>query len=356
MTAGHLAARLNLRRDEFGLDTEFELQPGTVTALLGPNGAGKSTIVDLLTGVLALDSGSIVLDGQVLDDPASGAFVPTHERGIGVVHQDGRLFDHLDVTDNVAFPLRSAGASRRQSRTAAHPWLEQFDLLPFADRRPPQLSGGQAQRVAMARVLASEPALLLLDEPMAALDVDARTEVRAVLAEQLRNRPGATLLITHEPDDAVALADEVIVIENGRQTQRATPDEIHDHPATPWIATFAGTNHLRAERLTGGQLRLGSGHTLICADDGPLGAATVIIRPEAVSLHPDRPGGSPRNAWQATVVSVDSVGRRCRVVLDTPVPIRVDVTRAAVDELDIHPGGRVWASVKATEIEARPLH
>lgn len=352
---GDLTAQLTYRRSEFVLAMELNVAPGSVTAMLGPNGAGKSTVVDLLTGVIALHSGRIALDGRVLDDPAGGLFVPIHERGIGVVHQDGRLFGHLDVTDNVAFPLRAAGASRRASRTAAREWLERFGLSALADRRPAQLSGGQAQRVAIARVLAREPSLLLLDEPMAALDIDARSEVRTVLAEQLQRRSGATLLVTHEPDDATALADDVIVIENGKMTQRATPAEIHDHPATPWIAAFAGTNQLRAERLAGGTLRLSTGHTLICADDGPLGDATVVIRPEAVSLHPDQPVGSPRNAWQATVLSVDSVGRRCRVVLDAPIPLRVDVTRAAVEELHIEPGGQVWASVKATEIEARPI-
>jgi len=206
-------------RGSFELDLSLEVGPGRVLALLGPNGAGKSTALAALAGLVD-NGGSIHLGDRVLDD------VPVEQRRIGVVFQNYLLFPHLTVLDNVAF-----GASRE----VALEWLRRFDLADLAKVRPPQLSGGQAQRVALARALATEPDLLLLDEPLAALDVSIRDAVRDDLATHLRSLAIPTIVVTHDFEDVVVLADDVMVIENGAATQRATVRELVQGPATPYI-------------------------------------------------------------------------------------------------------------------------
>ena len=208
-----------MTRGGFELDLDLHVEPGRVLALLGPNGAGKSTALAAIAG-LVTSTGSITVGGRVLDH------LPVEHRRIGFVFQDYLLFPHLTVLDNVAF-----GATRE----TALDWLRRFDLLDLARVRPPQLSGGQAQRVALARALATDPDLLLLDEPLAALDVSIRDAIRDELAGHLRSLQIPTIVVTHDFEDVVALADDVIVIENGVATQRATVRELVQSPATPYV-------------------------------------------------------------------------------------------------------------------------
>jgi molybdate transport system ATP-binding protein len=222
-----LAVDVRVARPEFDVVARLEVEAGHALALVGPNGAGKSTVLAAIAGLVDAD-GSVTLDGRDL------AALPADRRGVGVVFQEFLLFPHLSVRDNVAFPLRVRGADR----SAADPWLARFDLLDLADRHPGQLSGGQAQRVALARALASEPAVLVLDEPMAALDVEVRDEVRADLARYIRGFDGPTIVVSHEVDDAAALADEVAVIERGVVVQRGTLAQLAAAPATPWVERF----------------------------------------------------------------------------------------------------------------------
>jgi molybdate transport system ATP-binding protein len=223
-----LALDLRIARPAFDVVASFEVPSGRTLALVGPNGAGKSTLLAAIAGLADAD-GTVSLDGREL-----GGF-PAERRGVGVVFQDFLLFPHLTVRDNVAFPLRVRGVER----SAADPWLERFDLLDLEARHPGELSGGQAQRVALARALASDPAVLVLDEPMAALDVEIRDEVRADLARYLRAFDGPTIVVSHDVDDAAALADEIAVIERGAIVQRGTLPELAAAPATPWVARFA---------------------------------------------------------------------------------------------------------------------
>ena len=224
-----LHASVAATRGSFTVTAELTAQPGRPLALVGPNGAGKSTLVAAIAGLVPM-TGSVRLDDREL------SALPTEQRRIGVVFQDSLLFSHLTVRDNVAFGTRVRGGGRRASRLAAEPWLEPFGLLELADRRPAELSGGQAQRVALARALASEPELLLLDEPMAALDVEVRDEVRAELAGHLRAFGGPTVVVTHSLADVAALGDDVAVIEGGLVTQRGPLAELRAHPATAYVA------------------------------------------------------------------------------------------------------------------------
>ena len=234
-----VAARLKLARGAFTLDLELAVTVGRTLALLGPNGAGKSTALGMLAGTVDLDSGSIIVGGRVLDDDST--HVETEHRRVGVMFQDYLLFPHLSVLENVAFGARSTGVPRAAARGAALEWLDRLGIADLASSRPPQLSGGQAQRVALGRALASDPELLLLDEPLAALDVEIREEVRAELGRHIREWGGPTIVVTHLFDDVVALADDVVVIERGRVTQRATVRDLVQAPATSYVSRLVAS-------------------------------------------------------------------------------------------------------------------
>lgn len=221
-----MRAELRVDRGDFTLDVEFEVQPGRTLALLGPNGAGKSTVLGALTGAV-ISTGSIHLGGR----PIEG--LPIEQRRIGMVFQEYLLFPHLTVLENVAFGPRAQHHDNPVD--AATAWLTRLGIAGLASRRPAQLSGGQAQRVALARALASAPELLLLDEPLAALDARVRDSVREQLAAHLRELEVPTIVVTHSIEDVAALAQDVIVLEDGRITQRATVRELIAAPATAYV-------------------------------------------------------------------------------------------------------------------------
>ena len=351
MLKSHIVVR---RPTGFVLDIDLDIEPGTTVALLGPNGAGKSTTVDALGGIEPLHNGRIELAGTILDDPKSNTFMPSQNRGIGIVFQDYLLFEHMTVRDNISFGPVSAGRSATNVAALASKWIDALDLGAFADRLPAELSGGQAQRVALARALASEPNLLLLDEALAALDVETRSGLRRTLANHLQQFEGPRLLITHDPTDAFLLADEIAILEHGRITQRGTPDELRTAPATSYAAALAGLNLLSGTSSSGALALDDYDHTLSAADTQVDGAVLITIRPNAVALHAEQPHGSPRNTWCSTIRSVEPMGDITRVMLDLPLPLSVDVTPGAVAALSLAPGAEVWASVKATEVHLNP--
>ncbi len=346
MTAG-VSVVGGVRRGTLTLDAELHVEAGRTLALLGPNGAGKTTMLRLVAGLTPLDRGRISIDGVVVDEPATATFAVAESRSVGYVFQEQLLFPHLDAVDNVAFGLRCRGRSRRDSRAAAARWLERVGLGEHAGARPRHLSGGQAQRVAVARALAPEPSVLLLDEPLAALDAVTRSTLRRLLADL----EVTTVVVTHDPIEARALADRVAVLEAGRLTQEGSPDEVASHPATPWIAGLLGVNLVPGEAqgtdvsIDGGALHLAE------PTDGPI---WVAFEPNAVVVHPGRPAGSSRNVWRATVTEVTVEGDRARVLLSQPAGVAALVTRGSADELGLAPGVEVWAAVKATELAVRP--
>jgi molybdate transport system ATP-binding protein len=348
-----LAAHLVVDRGPFTLDVTLTAAAGEVVALLGPNGAGKTTALRALAGLVALDAGSIVVDGQPWDDPATNVFVPPQRRAVGVVFQDYLLFPHLSAVDNVAFGLRSHGTDRAAARLTALEWLGRVGLADEAGVRPDRLSGGQAQRVAVARALAVQPQVFLLDEPLAALDAATRQELRTWLRPQLASPERTTLLVTHDPLDAMVLADRIVVIEGGRIVQEGTATQITRYPRTDYVARLVGLNLYRGTGSARG-VTLPGGLALSATEavDGP---AFVAFSPAAVALHRARPDGSPRNTWPATVAGLERHGDMVRVRLDGPLTAAADVTSAAAAELGLVPGAQVWAAVKATETHAYPL-
>jgi molybdate transport system ATP-binding protein len=347
-----LRATVGLALGDLDVDVDLAVADREVVALLGPNGAGKTTVLRAIAGLHPLDRGGIEVDGRALDDPATGVFVPTAERPIGVVFQDYLLFPRMSALENVAFGLRARGVPKAQARARAAGWLERVDLADHAAARPRALSGGQAQRVALARALATEPRVLLLDEPLAALDAGARLHVRAELRRHLASFGGARLIVTHDPVDAMVLADRLVVIERGRVTQTGTAADVTRHPRSRYVAELVGVNLLHGVAAGEHAVRLAGGAELVVADPLPGHDVAVALRPQAVALHRVQPEGSPRNTWPATVADLEADRDRVRVQLDGSIPLVAEVTPAAVADLDLVPGAAVWASVKAVDLTA----
>ncbi len=349
-----LTADVGVELPGFSLDVALAVGPGRTTAILGPNGAGKTTLLRALAGLRALASGRIDLNGTVLDDPAAGVYVPPERRPVGVVFQDNLLFPHLDALDNVAFGLRSRGHRRSSARRLAAEWLERVGLAGREQARPAELSGGQAQRVALARALALDPALLLLDEPLAALDATTRNDVRRDLRRHLAGFAGVRVLVTHDPVDAALLADEVLVLDGGRVAQTGTPAEITARPRTRWVADLAGVNLFRGTAGAGGVVAVDGGGTLVVADADRRGPVRAVVHPRAVTLHRDRPHGSARNTWPGRVATVEPLGDRLRVRVDAAPAVVAEVTAGGGRQVGLAEGAPVWISVKATEIDVYP--
>jgi molybdate transport system ATP-binding protein len=349
-----LDAHLVKRLGSLDLDIRLTLADGDRVALLGPNGSGKSTVLRCLAGLVELDDGQIVAGGETFDCPLTGTFVEADRRQVGLVFQDYALFAHLDVVDNVAFGLRARGIPKRAARSAALELLAATGLAGIADQAPSTLSGGQAQRVALARALATSPRLLLLDEPLAALDAESKVGVRRDLHARLQQFSGISIVVTHDPVDAFALADHVIVLAAGRIVQQGTLAELAARPANRYVAELLGVNLLQGT-VTEGQFVVTGGLGISCADHSlAAGPAVAVIRPQAVSLYAGEPGGSPRNAWHCRVREMDVQGGRVRVRLGGPLDLVAEVTTEAVSALDIRTGGDIWATVKATDVQLHP--
>ncbi len=347
-----LDAAITVRFDRLTLDASFRVASGEVVALLGPSGAGKTTVLRALAGLVPLAAGRVVLDGAVLEDAATGEYVPPERRNLGVVFQDALLFPHLSVLDNVGAGLRFTGESRMVARSRAREWLDQLGIAELAAAMPAALSGGQMQRVALARALAVRPRVLLLDEPLSALDVATRAEVRRELRRHLASFGGIRLLVTHDPIDALTLADRLVVLEEGRIVQTGSSLDVTSRPRSRYVADFVGVNWLRG-RADGAAIALADGGMLTVPDVAP-GEVFVVVHPRAVALHRQKPEGSPRNVLRGTVVAADDEGTRVRVRMALPFPLVAEVTRAAAAELALDAGGEVWVTIKATEIGTYP--
>jgi molybdate transport system ATP-binding protein len=333
------------------LQVGFAVDDGEVVALLGPNGAGKTTLLRAIAG-LAPMRGRVTLDGKVLEDTAAGIYVPTEQRPIGFVFQDYLLFPHLSVLENVAFGLRARGVGRGEAARRASEWVERVGLRDHAARRPSELSGGERQRVALVRALAPGPRMLLLDEPMAALDATTRVAVRRDLKAHLDSFRGVRVVVTHDPLEAAVLADRLIVIEGGRQVQSGAPAEVTEHPRSRYVADLVGVNLLRGEAFSG-SVKVSGGPT-VAAAGATSGEVFAVIHPRAVSVHRARPEGSPRNVWRGRAHGVELLGDRARVRIEGDVPIVAEVTPAALAELKLGEGGDVWLSFKATDVSVYP--
>jgi len=343
-----LEAQIQANISGFELDLWLTVASGELVAVLGPNGAGKTSVLRVLAGLTPLDSGRVRLDGVVLEDPAAGVRVVPERRPISMVFQDYLLFPHLSVLENVAFGLRSRRTPRAVALEVAHLWLERVGLQAYANRKPRSLSGGQAQRVALARALATRPALLLMDEPMAALDASTRVELRRELRHQLESFDGVRLVVTHDPVEAMAMADRLVILEHGRMLQIGSPAEVAQRPRSRYVADLVGVNLYRG-RAHDKVIALNGGGSLTVAE-GADGDVFAVVHPRTVALYRTRPDGTPRNVWEGRASNLDPQGDRVRVRLEGSPSIVAEVTPAAVRDLGLDRGDPVWISVKATEV------
>jgi molybdate transport system ATP-binding protein len=350
-----LALEAATRLGALELDVALEVEAGRCLALAGPSGAGKTSVLRIVAGLLRPRRGRVSCDGQVWLDTATGASVPPEERQVGYLFQEYALFGHLSAWRNVAYPLRS-----RDRRARALELLERFGVAQLAHARPSQLSGGERQRVALARALARRPRVLLLDEPLSALDTTTRAAASRELAHVLRETGVPALLVTHDFAEAALLGDEIGVIQAGRIAQRGTASELAAAPAVPFVADFAGAVVLTgtARRGPDGLTRidLDGGGTIASADAGE-GPVAVSVFPWEISVAPagTHDAGSSRNHLDAEVVSVTPVANRVRLGLLAGQPLTAELTGASAEELGLAPGRRVVATWKAAATRVLPV-
>ena len=349
-----LRIRAGVDRGDHRLDVDVEIAAGEVLGVVGPNGAGKSTLVDLIAGLVPATRGRISLGDAVFDDVASGAWTPVHQRGLGVLFQQPRLIRTADVRDNVAFGLRVRGVNAADARRRADTWLDAVGVAHRADAHVDDISGGEAQRVALARCLAVDPSALLVDEPFAAVDAAARTGLREVVSRHLRAAERPAVFVTHDPVDAELLADRLLVLEEGAITQIGTADALRAAPATPFVAALFELNVLYGTADDGVVTVDGWPIDLTVADRSTRGPVAVTIAPNAIAVHASAPSGSPRNTWTTTIARIEELGDVRRLHLTGARPLTADVTPGAVADLRLRPGSEVWVAVKATELSLRP--
>lgn len=337
-----------------GVDIEFAVRAGEVLAVLGPNGAGKSTTLHVIAGLVRPDDAVVRVGDRVLTDTATGTHVATHDRQVGLLLQDPLLFPHLSAAANVAF-------SPRSSRADASRWLAEVEASDLADRMPRQLSGGQAQRIALARALAAEPDVLLLDEPLAGLDVGAAAAMRKLLSRVLSRDGRSAVLISHDLVDVLTLADAVIILEDGKIVERGSTAAVLAAPRSRFGARFAGVNLVIGTAGPGGVLTTPWGfdwHGACGPDIVAGGPAVALFSPAAVAVYRDKPHGSPRNTVAVTVAELDSRGSAIRVRAEEQqngAPgLAADITADSAAELRLTPGERVFFSVKAQEVTVLP--
>jgi molybdate transport system ATP-binding protein len=352
-----LEVQVEKRLGSFTLAAALEVPDASVIVLVGESGSGKSTLLRLVAGLLAPDRGRIALGARVLDDVAAGLHLPARERPVGYVPQDYALFPHLTVRENVGFGLRARGDRGAAPRMRVDDTLERLELGPLAARRPHQLSGGQQQRVALARALVLEPAVLLLDEPLAALDPPTRRAVRAELRRLLADLPCASVFVTHSPAEALAFGERVAVLEAGRVTQQGTREDLLREPRTRYIAEFLGTNLFHARvtrRAEDGMARLAADGGEILAAGSDIGDEVfALVDPREVTLSLERPAGSAQNVLHGEVEEIQPEpphGERVRVSIATRPPLVAELTRAAAERLALENGTPVYAAFKATGV------
>lgn len=376
-----VAVRVAGTVDARGWNVGVELRPGLVTAVVGHNGAGKSTLAQVIAGTLRVDSGTVSIGERVVDDSAT--FVPARRRGVAMVSQAPRIFTHMSVLSNVAFPLRVRGVGRAQARAAALEQLRAVGIADLAFRRASDLSGGQAARVAIARALVFRPEVLILDEPTAALDVEATAQVSAVLRERLAGAGITTLLVSHDIAEVLSLASHMIVMGEGRIVEEGEPARVLASPASVFAARLAGLNIVSGcpvsrpgmvgVRVGEGMLwaadlsGYGSGSAGVaeavagdaddsaaCGGRGQLDRVALTFLPEAVALSREEAHASPRSVLPGVVAGIDVDGSlvSVRVALAEGVVVTARVTAAAWSELGLGVGDRLWVSVKATQVRA----
>ena len=344
-----LAARVDLAMGTLHLEVSLEVDDGEIVAIVGPNGSGKTTLLRTIIGAVRADNALITLGERVLDDTERSIHLPTEQRRIGLLFQDHQLFETMSVRENVAVGLRATGTRRAAARREADGWLDRMGLAGLGDRSPSELSGGQGQRAALARTLAPRPEAVLLDEPLAALDVSTRAGMRRELRTHLHEVAVPAIMVTHDVLDAHAIADRVIVVERGRVTQTGTLPEITRRPRSRYVAELVGTNLITGV-TSAGTLVTPTGTMVAVPLDAPEGPSFANIRPGSLTLHRTEPEGSARNVWSMRITELDQQLDRVRVGLRGELELIAELTPAGFAALAVGTDEVIWVSVKASEI------
>ncbi len=339
-----LTCDLTARRNGFRLEVALDVDLDELVAIVGPNGAGKTTLLRALAGLDPISGGSVRVGGLLWEDVQLGIRLPPEKRGVGYVPQAGLLFPHLSVLDNVSFGLEAP------SRSMATEWLARLGLEDLAHAMPDQLSGGQMQLVSFARAQARQPTLFLLDEPLASVDAANRAAVRRILRRELSASPAYRILVTHDPLEAAAFADRIVVLEAGRIIQTGSIDDLRSHPRSNYVAELVGVNFFSGE-ADSGVITVDSGATLISAS-APDGPVLATVHPRAVSLYTAQPSGSPRNVWFGTIAAIEPSLDQVRIHVTGPIDLVAEVTHAGGQAFS--EGDAVWSAVKATEVIGYP--
>ncbi len=347
-----LRASIRVARRSFDVVVDLEALDGETVALLGPNGSGKTTVLEAIAGLVPLDEGTIELGGTSIHD------LPADRRRIGLAFQDAMLFPRFSARENVAFALRARGARAGDARARAGDLLAELAPTVDPEAPPARLSGGERQRVSLARTLASEPRLLLLDEPLAAVDASARPELRQTIRTMLEMFTGPVVLVTHDPVEAMTMAERLVLLERGRVTQTGTPDEVRSHPASRYAADLVGLNLFEGELAPDGEgagvVRTPTGALTVVWPEGldrvPVDGVRATVSPADVAVYTEAPEGSPRNVFAGRILEVAIAGSRARLRLDTAPPFVAEVTLGSVERLRLVPGAQVWVSCKAVEV------
>lgn len=348
-----LTCQLHCPLGDFELNIELSLTPG-ITMLLGPNGAGKSSLLRLLAGLKQPDSGQIMLGARCLYDSAQKIDLPPDRRQIGMVFQDLALFPHLDVSDNIGFSPKLRGIGRRERQLRTGELLEKLGIAHLAARNVTTLSGGERQKVALARTLASQPELLLLDEPTAALDPSARGEIRRWLHRVLTELKIPTLLVTHDAEEVAYFRKRVAVMEGGKIVQRGSFHQLLREPASEFVARFVGVNYIPGEvQGAAGKFifhSLGGSSFLAPFEQVTPGPAILTVYPWDIALYQKKPEGSPRNQLFGEVLDVVILGDRVRITLEEKDKLVAEISTRGYQALgEVQPGDRIWAIFKARE-------
>ena len=325
-------------------DFDFYAPAGDHLVVIGPNGAGKSTLLRILAGLLPLQSGILSIGGKVVDAPEQNIFLPAYKRSAVLQLQTGAVFPHMTVSENITFPLRAHGRRAKNIRTRTEKIIERFALSEIQNRLPSTLSGGQLSRVALARSLANEPEILLLDEPTSSIDAEASIWIR----DFLKNQQTTLILVTHNPVEALLIGNSVLAIDSGKIIQTGAMEEVAERPASSWVAKFldlnllsASANGLLAEIDGGGSFRLAEEH---------YGPVHISFSASAISLYLEPPDGSPRNVWPVTITALNDDELKVRVGMTGPFEATALITQESLHHLNLRLGSQCWAAIKANEL------
>lgn len=352
MLTARLAGEIGSHRYDIDLGTG----DAPVTVLVGASGAGKTTILHLLAGLVRPAEGHLELNGVTYFDSLRSVWVPAHRRAIGYVLQEGALFPHLTAEANVSFGLEAQGLSRREARNRARAVLDRLGVGELASRTPSSLSGGEQQRVALCRALVLEPELLLLDEPLAAVDTKTRQNIRTELGAILREVGCTTIFVTHSPFEAMAFGDRIAVVEGGRIQQIGTGDELLRHPRSEHVAHLMGVNFFRGTIAQHGADGLATvlangGEIHVVGPDSEATEVFVTVDPREITLHPKPPVGTAQNVFQGPIRELAPEpprGERIRVVVGAQPTLVAEISAHVAAALSLEVGMLVYASFKAT--------